>query len=86
MTIWFDKRSRCIDISWYRKYAMENRKECGTSDPDIRTGMYWGFRSNGAKKGIHSCYDCTLALGYLEIGYTNWNYSRNKKQSVSKVS
>lgn len=86
MTIWFDKQSRSISFNWYRKAAKQNKKEYGTSDPDMRTGMVWGFHSNGAKKGIHACYDCTLMLGYFEIGYTNWNYSRSKKQIVSKVS
>lgn len=80
MTLWFDKQTRCISIAWYRKYAKRNKKEYGNSDPDMRTGMVWGFHSNGAKKGNprDTCYDCTLALGYLEIGYTNWNYNRPK--------
>lgn len=77
MTFWFNKGNKSISINWYRKHAINNKKVYGTEDPDMRTGMVWGFHDNGAKKGRVSdtCYDCTLMLGYLEVGYTNWNYN-----------
>jgi hypothetical protein len=34
------------------------------------------FRNNGAKKKNieDTCYDCTLTIGKLDFGYTNWSY------------
>lgn len=34
----------------------------------------FSFNSNGATKGVDSCYDVNLTVGYLSIGYTNFNY------------
>ena len=34
------------------------------------------FRDNGAKKDNpkDTCYDCTLTIGKLTFGYTNWSF------------
>ena len=67
---------------WY------NRKNNGTKwyhSKSVSFGNYYGiwekpneltFRDNGAKKynPKDTCYDCTLTIGKLAFGYTNWSF------------
>ena len=34
------------------------------------------YSTNGARKGIDSCLDITLIIGYIVICYSNYNYAK----------
>jgi hypothetical protein len=77
----FDKHSRGFTL-WY------NRKFNGRiwmHTKSVSFGNYYGiwkknntiaFSTNGAQKDNpkDTCLDCTLTLGKLNFGYTNWSY------------
>jgi hypothetical protein len=64
-----------LSIENYYKYCKENRMEQKkTGDLDLRIEPRWGIFTNGARKGWDTCLDVTIALGYIEINYTNYDY------------
>jgi hypothetical protein len=77
----FDKHQNGFTL-WYNVKSNGNRLYHSKS---LSFGNYYGvwekpneisFRDNGANKDNteDTCYDCTLTLGKITFGYTNWSY------------
>lgn len=73
-TLWFWRKKR-KDSTWYhsRSFSFGNYRKYWSKNG---TGKQWGYRTNGALKSRKedNCFDCTLSLGYITFGYTNWDY------------
>ncbi|MGL5191608.1 MAG: hypothetical protein ACRC7S_18360 [Cetobacterium sp.] len=63
MTLWFCKHRKSFSINWYREWNKP----------------HFFVNTNGAIKGIDSCYDLNIAFYKLHISYTNWSYNNGGK-------
>ena len=61
---WWNNGNKQFSIINYKKAWKENGNK-----PRIK------FHWNGARKGIDSCFDATLIIGYTIFNYTNFNYN-----------
>ena len=61
---WWQNGNKQFCIINYKKGWKENGNK-----PRIK------FKWNGARKGIDSCFDATLIIGYTIFNYTNFNYN-----------
>ena len=69
-TLWYNRKNN--GTKWYHSKSVSFGNHYGIWEkPNEMT-----FRDNGAKKNNpkDTCYDCTLTIGKLTFGYTNWSF------------
>jgi len=63
---------------WFNKKIGINKRYCSKSFSIRYYLKHWRLlqcKTNGARKGVDSCYDLNIYILGLFIGYTNWDYN-----------
>ncbi len=71
ITIWFDRIKNSLGKPYYRRNFKIHWLRSAWKENNIKPKF--SYHTNEAEKG-DGCFDVTLVLGYLILGYTNWNY------------
>lgn len=70
---WFSNNEKNLTIINFKNAWKENGIK-----PFLRC------RTNGAVKGIHSCFSLTITLFYLDICYTDFNYNKKERRKINE--
>jgi len=73
-TIWYNRIKRKDNSSYYSKSVSFGDYREVWKNNGIKSKI--SYRTNGAKKENpnDTCLDCTLTIGRVNFGYTNWSY------------
>jgi len=69
-TFWYNRKYKGGRYQHTKSFSFGNHYGIWKKPNEI------SFRNNDAEKDnpLDTCYDCTLTLGKLSFGYTNWSY------------